>query len=152
MINFSFFLDQPKSDRFDSFPTDLKSNKIPIKFFFFQIGSKSLLKRFGKEFIHSYCCLFKENQYGLLTGRNLGPSKPAIGWRKVNKPCQSITVLVYLPSTNSRAAWYKVSTCRKTLWSISPVPTNLVKVASELIQGRRQSVVQNSTFQTGRHG
>ena len=45
-------------------------------------------------------------------GRNLVPSRPDIGCRKVNKPCQLIAGLLgtrFLPRTD------KVSTCRKAL-------------------------------------
>ena len=45
-------------------------------------------------------------------GRKIVPSRPTIGWRKVNKPCQPISGLLgtrFLPWTN------KVSTCRNAL-------------------------------------
>ena len=47
-----------------------------------------------------------------IQGRNFVPSRPAIGWWKVNKPHQPIADLLgtrFLPRTN------KVSTCRKGL-------------------------------------
>ena len=46
------------------------------------------------------------------------PIRPGIGWRKVNKPCQPITSLLYtriLPQTN------KVSTCRMALYLANDV-------------------------------
>ena len=58
---------------------------------------------------------FRHVQTLFVQGRNLVPSRPAIGWWKVNKPCQPITRFVYITATNSRLAWYKVSTCRKAL-------------------------------------
>ena len=45
-------------------------------------------------------------------GKNLVPSRPGFGWRKINKPCQLITSLLgtrFLSWTN------KVYTCRKAL-------------------------------------
>ena len=50
-----------------------------------------------------------------MTCRNLVPNRPAIGWPKVSKPCDWLAEFIYLPPTNSRPAWYKVSTYGKAL-------------------------------------
>ena len=63
-----------------------------------------------------------------LTTRILADEAPLIRCRcsspkrKVNKPWYWIAGFVYLPPTNSRPVWYKVSTCRKALWDWTGIP------------------------------
>ena len=55
---------------------------------------------------------FRRVETLFVQGRSLASSRPAIGWRKVNKPRQAIAVMLgtsFLPWTNT------VTTCRKAL-------------------------------------
>ena len=70
--------------------------------------------------------VFQHVETLFLKGRNLVPSRPAIGWRKVNKPCQPIASLFgtrFLPWTN------EVSTCRKVLQTLLKI---FLKILSDL--------------------
>ena len=57
----------------------------------------------------------RKTELGKVNAR-CGSSGHAIGWRQVNKLCYWLAGFVYLSPTNTRPAWYKVSTCRKTLY------------------------------------